>query len=304
MQKAPMDYSKTKQYYQEKLKEKIECEYCSKQLTKGYMTRHHKICKSKPVKNYIEELDAKTQPQPQPQPKPQADYRISVINKMYDQHSFDFNFTRDFKYKTIKTDLGYDFIFKNINDYNTAKSLTTYSMNYKNPRLYKWIYHNDILKTTQPKPQLKPQPKPQLKPQPKPQPQPKKDDVIKSIVYEWDMLTITYLLDQTGIGNMTNTIKTLVKKKKIIFPPDLFYSSDGKILLEELIKHYSIQEIDEVIIDYIGYIADDAKFPPYKDYYHLYQKRLKKSTLTKILKSTSPLCKRQAKEIEFKKIFV
>jgi len=162
----------------------------------------------------------------------------------------------------------------------------------------------------EPKPQLKLQPKPQPKPQPKmtertqPQPQPKKDDVIKDIVDEWDMPTITYLLDQTEIGNMTNTIKKLVKKKKIIFPPDLFYSSDGKILLEELIKHYSICEIDEVIIDYIGYIADDAKFPPYKDYYPLYQKRLKKSTLTKILKSTSPLCKRQAKEIEFKKIFV
>ena len=31
----------------EKFKEKIECEYCSKQLQKGNMTRHHKICKSK-----------------------------------------------------------------------------------------------------------------------------------------------------------------------------------------------------------------------------------------------------------------
>jgi len=132
-------------------------------------------------------------------------------------------------------------------------------------------------------------------PQPKPQLQ-----VIKDIVYEWDMPTITYLLDQTKIGNMTNTIETLVKKKKIIFPPDLFYSSDGKMLLEELITFYSICEIDEVLIDYIGYIADDAKLPPNKDYYPAYQKRLKNPTLMKILNSNSSLAKRQAKELSLK----
>ena len=171
MPKAPMDYSKTKQYYQEKLKEKIECEYCSKQLTKGYMTRHHKICKSKPVKNYIEELDAKTQPKMTQRTQPKADYRISVINKIYDKQYFDFtyfDFTIDFEDKTIKTELGYDFIFNNINDYNIAKDATLYHMEYKNPRLYKWFYHND---TTQPIPQ------PQLEPQ---------QQVIKDIVDEWD----------------------------------------------------------------------------------------------------------------------
>jgi len=31
----------------EKLKEKIECKYCSKRLSKGNMSRHHKTCKSK-----------------------------------------------------------------------------------------------------------------------------------------------------------------------------------------------------------------------------------------------------------------
>jgi hypothetical protein len=133
------------------------------------------------------------------------------------------------------------------------------------------------------------------KTQPKPLPQ-----VIKSIVYEWDMPTITYLLYQTKIGDMMNTIETLVKKKKIIFPPDLFYSSDGKMLLEELIKNYSIEEIDEVIIDYIESITDVAKLPPNKDYYVLYQKRLKKSTLTKILNSNSPFGKIQAKELSLK----
>ena len=50
-----------KQYYQEhkekinekikeKQKEKAECEFCSKLLSKGSMSRHHKTCKSKPVK--------------------------------------------------------------------------------------------------------------------------------------------------------------------------------------------------------------------------------------------------------------
>ena len=34
----------------EKLKEKAECEYCAKRLSKGYMSHHIKICKYKPVK--------------------------------------------------------------------------------------------------------------------------------------------------------------------------------------------------------------------------------------------------------------
>jgi hypothetical protein len=143
-----------------------------------------------------------------------------------------------------------------------------------------------------------PQPKMTQRTQPQPKPQPQ---VIKGIVYEWDMSTITYLLIQSKIGkDMMNTIETLVKKKKIIFPPDLFYSSDGKMLLEELIKNYSIREIDEVIIDYIESITDVAKLPPNKDYYPLYQKRLTNPTLMKILKSNSPLGKRQAKELSLK----
>jgi hypothetical protein len=40
-------------YYQEhkeKIKEKVECKYCSKLLSNHNMSRHHKTCKSKPVK--------------------------------------------------------------------------------------------------------------------------------------------------------------------------------------------------------------------------------------------------------------
>ena len=49
------EYNKqySNQYYQEhkeKLKEKVECKYCSKLLSKRNMSRHHKTCKSKPVK--------------------------------------------------------------------------------------------------------------------------------------------------------------------------------------------------------------------------------------------------------------
>ena len=76
---------------------------------------------------------------------------------------------------------------------------------------------------------------------------------------EWDTPTINILLSQTNIGNgMRITIHKLVKNKKFVFPPELFYTIDGKMLLEKLIKTYSIQEIDEVIIGYIEYIDDDA----------------------------------------------
>ena len=68
---------------------------------------------------------------------------------------------------------------------------------------------------------------------------------------------------QTNIGNdMRITIEKLVRDKKFVFPPHLFFSNDAKMLLEELVKKCSIQEIDEVIIDYITYIDEDAKFPP------------------------------------------
>jgi hypothetical protein len=43
-------YQKNKEKIAEKHKEKIECEFCSKLLQKCSMSRHHKTCKSKPVK--------------------------------------------------------------------------------------------------------------------------------------------------------------------------------------------------------------------------------------------------------------
>lgn len=57
----------------------------------------------------------------------------------------DFNFSRDFKYKTLidwkKNE--YIFTFKNKRDYETAKDITLYNMIYKT---YKWIYKKKLYK--------------------------------------------------------------------------------------------------------------------------------------------------------------
>jgi len=239
----------------------------------------------------------KAQPKAELKASPKAVYRISVINKKNDNSFFDFNYSRDFKYKTIKNDLGYDFIFNNINDYNTAKDVTMFNMNYKNPRLYEWIYHNDMFQT-------KAQPKAQPKPQPKAQPTKEKND-IEDIANEWDTNSINYLLFQSKPGkDMRNVIEKLVREKKLVFPPDLFFSSDAKMLLEELIKKYSIQDIDEVIINYIKYIDEDAKLPTNKDYYSLYQKRLRNPTLYRIIKSSTLLGRKQTKDLGLKKMIL
>jgi hypothetical protein len=91
-----------------------------------------------------------------------------------------------------------------------------------------------------------------------------------------------------------------VRNKKFVIPPELFFSNDANMLLEELVKKYSIHEIDKVIMDFITYIDEDAKIPPDKDYYPLYQKRLTNPTLNRILKSSSSLGKKQAEELGLK----
>ena len=239
-----------------------------------------------------------------PKALPKTDYRISVINKKNDNSYFDFNYSRDFKYKTMKNDLGYDFIFNNMNDYNTAKDVTMFNMNYKNPRLYKWIYHNDMF---QPKTEPKASPKAELKASPKaelkasPKAEPKEKDDFEDIANDWNTHLINYVLFQSKTGNdMGNVIEKLVRDKKTVVPPDLFFSNDAKMLLEELLYIYSIQQIDEVIIDYIKYIDEDAKLPTHKDYFPHYQKRIKTPTLYRIRKSSTFLGKNQAKELGLK----
>ena len=177
-------------------------------------------------------------------------------------------------------------------------------MNYKNPRLYKWIYHNDMF---QPKTEPKASPKAELKASPKaelkasPKAEPKEKDDFEDIANDWNTHLINYVLFQSKTGNdMGNVIEKLVRDKKTVVPPDLFFSNDAKMLLEELLYIYSIQQIDEVIIDYIKYIDEDAKLPTHKDYLPHYQKRIKTPTLYRIRKSSTFLGKNQAKELGLK----
>ena len=119
---------------------------------------------------------------------------------------------------------------------------------------------------------------------------------IKNIVNEWDAPTILYLLDQSEIGRkMSQPIEKLAKKDMYIYPPDLFYFADAKKLLEELIKKYTIVEINEVILEYINYVTDGVKQLPMKDYYPLYQKRLSNITVRNINNGKSALQKTQKK---------
>jgi hypothetical protein len=121
---------------------------------------------------------------------------------------------------------------------------------------------------------------------------------IKNIVYEWDAPTILYLLDQSEIGRkMSQPIEKLANKDMYIYPPDLFYFADAKKLLEELIKKYTIVEINEVILEYINYVTDGVKQLPMKDYYPLYQKRLSNITVRNINNGKSALQKTQRKEL-------
>jgi len=124
---------------------------------------------------------------------------------------------------------------------------------------------------------------------------------IKNIVNEWDAPTILYLLDQSEIGRkMSQPIEKLAKKDMYIYPPDLFYFADAKKLLEELIKKYTIVEINEVILEYINYVTDGVKQLPMKDYYPLYQKRLSNITVRNINNGKSALQKTQRKELELR----
>jgi hypothetical protein len=62
-------------------------------------------------------------------------------------------------------------------------------MNYKNPRLYEWIYRNDMFQT-----------KTQPKAQPKAQPTKEKND-IEDIANEWDTPQISIILFQSKTSN-------------------------------------------------------------------------------------------------------
>ena len=51
------------------------------------------------LQNLEKKTYKKSSPKQQPKTQSKADYRISVVNKKVDKSSFDFNFSRDFKFK-------------------------------------------------------------------------------------------------------------------------------------------------------------------------------------------------------------
>jgi len=97
---------------------------------------------------------------------------------------------------------------------------------------------------------------------------------IYNLVNEWDTIPILYLIEQTKVSvDIDKVIIKKIKKKQYIIPPMLFYTKYMKDLLNELILKYSIQEIDDVIRWYVESRYENAKLPPDRDYYNLYQKK-------------------------------
>ena len=70
-------------------------------------------------------------------------YTFRVITK--EVKRWDFNYSRDFDYETIKTDDGYTFRFYNKDDYENAKDLTMYVSDWKDESKYIWVYDESLL---------------------------------------------------------------------------------------------------------------------------------------------------------------
>jgi hypothetical protein len=64
-------------------------------------------------------------------------FKVITNNEMYPDSLI---FSRYFKYTTIQTPEGYIFIFKNEDDYITARDLTSFRQDFKNSKLFKWIF--------------------------------------------------------------------------------------------------------------------------------------------------------------------
>jgi len=68
--------------------------------------------------------------------RPKQQFTFGVITK--EKINPDFNFTRNFDYKTKKTKDGYEWTFKNQDDYDTAWDITSFIPEYKDTRRFKW----------------------------------------------------------------------------------------------------------------------------------------------------------------------
>jgi hypothetical protein len=247
-------------------------------------TQHFKDLKP----NKMKPKTSKPAEKPAEKPVEKPDYRISVINKKKDQSSFDFNFSRDFKYKTIKTNLGYDFIFKNLKDYQTAKDITLFNMNYKNPRLYEWIYHNDIKKRINKAEPTKTTKSP-------PAEKTKETVVIKKtdlsdedeLVKEWDTPSMPIFVSQRPKlkiseffnSNTFKRAKTIVLNELIPLLP-----------YKKLFKEYKPQDILDGLSDLVKYFDDEGnKFianDDFKKYFKMLQGIPANTLKLKVDKST------------------
>jgi hypothetical protein len=92
--------------------------------------KHYKEFKHENIKPVLEHLRDITK-------KQSFSFRVITNNEMYPDSLV---FSRYFKYETIKTETGYKFIFKNEDDYNTARDFTSFREDFKNSKLFKWIF--------------------------------------------------------------------------------------------------------------------------------------------------------------------
>jgi hypothetical protein len=150
-EKPPKEPEETKE-------EVIVIKGSTKKTTPKFIPKEKKTKPIKPITKFKKEEKQKPKQETEKTKSEIEYYPFSFSVKTKQNIGNDaFNFSRDFKYKTIKTDEGYDFIFNNQRDLSTAIDLTMYVSDYKNSRLYKWSY-NKVIKSKQEEP--KPEPKP------------------------------------------------------------------------------------------------------------------------------------------------
>jgi hypothetical protein len=216
-----------------------------KQKSKETGISYSCLISNKDIQNEYKKLKMKNEKKIEPikdaEPYP---FSFSVVtNKIIPNDTF--NFSRDFKYKTIKTDNGYNFFFKNNRDRDISIDLTQYVSKYKNPKLYKWSYKPVIEpKKVEPK---KVEPK-KVEPVRKVAPVKKNETEISNIVNNWKDTYISTLLYQSDVYRpFIEHIEKLIEKGSGIANSQLFFRKEDKQLLNLLFEKYGLDAIDDVV---------------------------------------------------------
>lgn len=121
--------------YVETLTDDYEFSYvkCREPLTDDYVYNlvgeHYKEFKHQEIKPVLEHLRNAT--------KKSLSFKVITDKKMGEDALC---FSRYFKYETIKTETGYEFKFENKQDYESAKDLTSYRWDFKDPEKFKWVF--------------------------------------------------------------------------------------------------------------------------------------------------------------------